>query len=130
MVFVRYREQTAASLILIIVENIALRLIIISDKWKSYISIRNCNNQYNHLTVNHSEIFVDPESGAHPNTFGKNVGCSKVCLQMTFWFHPSDDQSQLIDRYLCEFMLRKWLPEHANPFQIISEVISAFWPLQ
>lgn len=61
-------NRTAASLIPIIEENIAPGSIIISDKWKSYNGIRNCNNQDNHIMVYHSKNFVNPESGAHTNT--------------------------------------------------------------
>lgn len=79
-------NRTAASLIPIIEENIAPGSIIISDKWKSYDSIRNCNNQYNHIMVYHSKNFVNPESGAHTNTV-ERMWVVAVYLQMTIWLH-------------------------------------------
>ena len=41
---------------------------IISDKWRAYSGIESLSQNYNHLQVNHSENFKDPETGAHTNT--------------------------------------------------------------
>lgn len=38
---------------------------IVSDCWRAYGGIENLPEGYQHLTVNHSINFVDPETGAH-----------------------------------------------------------------
>lgn len=61
-------NRTAALLIPILVVNIAPGSIIMSDKWKSYNGNRDYNNQYNHLTENHSNNFLNPERGTRTVT--------------------------------------------------------------
>lgn len=55
-------NRSAASLLPIIVEQIAPGSLLILDQWSSYNSIRNTNQNYNHQTVNHSRHFIDPGS--------------------------------------------------------------------
>lgn len=59
-------KRNATTLLTIIKEWIKPGTTIISDCWKAY----DCLNDegFQHLTVNHSVNFVDPESGAHTNT--------------------------------------------------------------
>lgn len=116
-------NRSADTLMPIIIENIAPGTLIISDQWKSYNGIRNCNKEYNHLTVNHSKNFIDPESGAHTNTVERMWGVTKKAFRKRFGNH-----SQMLDSYLCEFMWRKRLPDQANPFRAILDDIALFWP--
>lgn len=118
-------NRSAASLMPIIINSIAPGTLIISDKWKSYNGIRNCNRNYDHQTVNHSQNFIDPDSGAHTNTVERMWGVAKSSFRRRFGNH-----SQLLDSYLCEFMWRKRLPQQANVFEEILKDIAAFWPPQ
>lgn len=89
------KNRTAALLIPIIVENIAPGSIIMSEKWKSYNGNRDYNNQLNHLMVNQSNNFLDPESGAQTVTVVRmSQGVAKSAIRR-FGNH-----SQLIDNYL------------------------------
>ena len=54
-----------ATLLPIIQHYVAPGTTVITDKWKAYINLQ--NHGYVHLDVNHSQNFVDPESGAHTN---------------------------------------------------------------
>nr|XP_027228456.1 uncharacterized protein LOC113820322 [Penaeus vannamei] len=59
-------DRTSDTLLAVIKERIAPGSIIISDCWKAY----NClsDEGFEHLTVNHSYHFVDPDTQAHTNT--------------------------------------------------------------
>ncbi|XP_046663933.1 uncharacterized protein LOC124356778 isoform X2 [Homalodisca vitripennis] len=118
-------DRSAASLMPIIVERIAPGTRIVSDKWRSYNGIRNANSNYDHNTVNHSENFIDPETGAHTNTVKRMWGVAKSSFRRQYGTH-----SKLLDSYLCEFMWRKRLTEGTNPFEAILQDIAAFWPPQ
>lgn len=75
-------NRTAALLVPIMVENIVPGSIIMSDKWKSYNGNRDNNNQYNHLTVNHSKNFLVPESGVQTVTVVKmSQGVAKSAIR-------------------------------------------------
>ena len=62
-----------------ILEHIAPGSIIISDSWNSYNNIENLNNGYHHLTVNHSENFVDPDTGADTQEIERLWREMKMC---------------------------------------------------
>nr|XP_027219207.1 uncharacterized protein LOC113811624 [Penaeus vannamei] len=59
-------DRTSDTLLAVIKERIAPGSIIISDCWKAY----NClsDEGFEHLTVNHSYHFVDPDTQAHTKT--------------------------------------------------------------
>ena len=68
-------DKTADTLLDIIREYIAPGTAIYSDGWRAYTGIAdipNCN--YSHQVVNHSENFVDPETGTHTNTIEAKWG--------------------------------------------------------
>ena len=72
---------------------------IISDCWRSYIHLEKAG--FEHLTVNHTIEFKNPETGAHTNN-----------IEGT-WFHlkrslPTHGTSQeLLGSYFAEIMWRK-----------------------
>ena len=57
--------RNAQTLLPIIQEYIIPGTTIVSDLWRAYNTIGNIG--YNHLTVDHSLNFVDPNTGAHTN---------------------------------------------------------------
>ena len=90
---------------------------VMSDLWRSYDCLK--DEGYEHITVNHSLNFVDPDTGAH--TQG---------IENTWWgvkrSYPRTGTSQeLIESYLQEFMWRKHYGE--NPFQNILKHIAEIY---
>uniref|UniRef100_A0A914VYD1 ISXO2-like transposase domain-containing protein n=1 Tax=Plectus sambesii TaxID=2011161 RepID=A0A914VYD1_9BILA len=65
--FFAVRDRTAATLLNLIQNHVALGRQIWSDCWRSYSRIAQLPEQYIHLTVNHSEHFTDPMSGVNTN---------------------------------------------------------------
>ena len=77
-----------------------------SDLWKAYDCLK--NEGYDHLTVNHSLNFVNPDTGAH--TQG---------IENTWWgvkrsFPRTGTSKELFDGYLQEYMWRQQYGE--DPF--------------
>ena len=58
-------DRSANTLLPLIQENIADGTKIISDCWPAYNTITSLPQNYQHETVNHSQNFVDPNTGAH-----------------------------------------------------------------
>lgn len=58
------KNRSRATLIPILQRHVRPGSTVVSDCWRAY--VRSLNGLgYNHLTVNHSENFVDPTSGCH-----------------------------------------------------------------
>lgn len=96
---------------------------IYSDCWKSYDDIAILPNmRFEHLTVNHSQNFVDPDTGAHTQNIESLWGKLKAKKRRQSGVHR-----QLFDSYLCEFLWR-----HANRnddlFECIMRDIKEFCP--
>jgi transposase-like protein len=73
--------------------------IVHTDCWKGYLNIDELG--FKHKTVNHSENFVDPKTGAHTNTIeGLWNG---IKLQIA----PRNRNKDLIESHLFEFIWRK-----------------------
>ncbi|XP_067652209.1 uncharacterized protein [Haliotis asinina] len=93
-------DRSADTLIPIIEKYVAKGTTIITDCWKAYSKLGQLG--YTHLTVNHSEHFKDPETGAHTNTIEstwravKNTGLP-----------ASGTTKALYDSYFVEYIFRK-----------------------
>jgi transposase-like protein len=61
--FIAVEDRTANTLVGIIKDKIKPGTTIYSDCWKSYETLT--AEHFDHLTVNHSVNFVDPQTGAH-----------------------------------------------------------------
>ena len=90
---------------------------VMSDLWRSYDCLK--DEGYEHLTVNHSLNFVDPDTGAH--TQG---------IENTWWgvkrsYPRTGTSKELFESYLQEFMWRKHYGE--NPFGNILKHIAELY---
>lgn len=85
-----------------ILKHIEKGSIIISDLWNGYSGIENLNNDYKHLTVNHSENFVDPDTGADTNEIERLWKELKMCNIKNNGIHRIHIYS-----HICEFIWRR-----------------------
>jgi transposase-like protein len=62
------RSRSARTLRRVLRRHILPGTIVITDLWKGYNTQDMIQSGFIHYTVNHSQTFVDPQSGAHTNT--------------------------------------------------------------
>jgi hypothetical protein len=74
--------------------------IIISDCWAAYNNIEEKLNM-EHLTVNHSQTYKDPDTGAHTNTIEGTWNGLKLKIPVR------NRTNKLIDRHLHEYVWRR-----------------------
>ena len=78
---------------------------------------------YKHLTVNHSQNFKDPKTGAHTNTIESLWGKAKMRNKK-----DCGTARSLLDSYMCEFLWR-----HRNKGKdLVAQIykdIGEFYPL-
>lgn len=116
-------DRTAATLKQCIKDTILPKTTVISDLWKAYEGLdRDEDMQYVHLTVNHSQNFIDPISGAYTQTIESVWAAAKRRNKK-----ECGTSRSLLDSYLCEFMYRQRYRE-VDLFQQIFTDIVAFWP--
>lgn len=102
-------DRSAETLVPLIERFIAPGSTIISDCWRAYERLG--ERGYNHLTVNHSVTFKDPETGAHTNTI------EGLWSQVKRMFHHTNRAPGLFTSYLAEFMYRNIHKNSGDLFQ-------------
>ncbi|GAA50963.1 hypothetical protein CLF_105314, partial [Clonorchis sinensis] len=96
-------DRTAVTLMDTIQACIAPGSIIISDIWASYEGIETMiDMNHTHQTVNHTENFVDPTTGAPTQTIESVWHVCKMQNKLQCGTHRS-----LVDSYLCKFVRRQ-----------------------
>ena len=112
-------KRDANTLIPLIQEHILPGTTIISDCWAAYNGIEKLGLGYIHKTVNHSEHFVDPITGAHTQRIESTWHALKRHL-----FPRSGTQKHLYSTYFAEHCIRKkYLTKSPNPFVTFLELI-------
>ena len=104
-------DRSKATLKRVIMETLTEGSIVHSDMWSSYMSIFRNNENFTHDTVNHSENFVNPETGVHTNTIENLWMLLKQSLRRKLL------RSRIhLDLYLAEFCARH---QHKNNYEVI-----------
>ncbi|XP_067685777.1 uncharacterized protein [Haliotis asinina] len=93
-------DRSADTLLPAIEKHVAKGTTIITDCWKAYSKLGQLG--YKRLTVNHSEHFKDPETGAHTNTIESTWRAVKNC-----GLPSSGTQKALYDSYFVEYIFRR-----------------------
>ena len=94
-----------------------------SDEWRAYSSLSFLG--YQHQTVNHSQNFVDPGTGAHTNSVEGYWSCIKRQMRRQGVMNTSND---LFATYLLESLWRKRF-HGQDLFEKLLECIAEQYPL-
>ena len=96
-------DRTKTTLLPIIQRYIRPGTTIMSDEWAAYHDIGTIPG-YTHLTVNHSQNFVNPASGAHTQAIEGHWSCAKRMMRKQGVMNTSSD---LFGSYVMEFLWRR-----------------------
>lgn len=109
-------NRTTATLLNVIKANILPGSTIISNCRKAY----NCLDMegFQHLTVNHSYNFVDPDTGAHTQNIERTW--REVRSNIPRYGH----RELHIDGYIAEFYFKRKYPDHTQRFHKIFKIIA------
>ena len=101
--FSAVEKRDTPTLLKVIKEWVLPGTTIISDCWKAY----NCLNDegFEHMTVNHSVNFVDPETGAHTNSI------ESTWRHLKYFCPEYSREKKSFPGYLAHYMFKK----NANP---------------
>ena len=113
-------ERSKESLLAVIKEYILPGTTIVSDCWKSY----NClaDEGFQHQTVNHSQNFVDPDTGAHTQNIERA------------WRDVRGDvpkfgrKKEHFSGYLAEHLFRRKYPNHKDMYHIFFKYMGQVYP--
>ncbi|XP_076106327.1 uncharacterized protein LOC143074994 [Mytilus galloprovincialis] len=107
--FASVENRTKETLLKLIKDNIKPGTTIISDCWKAYDCLG--SEGFEHLKVNHSVNFVDPETGAHTNSIESTWRALKKSLP------KYGTVKSLYDTYFSQYCVRKkYIIGSDNPF--------------
>ena len=115
-------DRSAQTLLPIIQQSILPGTTIMSDMWAAYGGIGAMGFQ--HLQVNHTYNFVDPNTGAHTQNVENSWMCAKKRNK-----RQHGTRRTMIDSYLCEWMWRQ-RNRNNNLFDKIIQDIVAYFPPQ
>ena len=115
-------KRDAATLVPLIQQYIEPGSVIFLDEWWAYSSLQSLG--YTHHTVNHSQNFVDPNTGAHTQTVERMWGGVKAMMRK-----QRSMNSLLFETYLQEAMWRKKFDTpFCDAFQSIISHITQQYP--
>ena len=113
-------SRDKATLLPIIQDRILPGTCVMSDLWRAY----DCLNDegFQHLTVNHSLNFVDPDTGAHTQNIENTLWVAKRSLPQT------GRSRDMFENYLLEFLWRRHYRTHDSfPFFVFLEHIAEIY---
>lgn len=90
-------------LIPLIAHHVRIGSNIISDEWRAYRSLPALG--YNHMTVNHSRWYVDPQTGAHT----QHIERAWRSIKEQVWRQRGNQTECLLSDHLCLIEWTEWL---------------------
>lgn len=114
-------NRSATELIPKIIRTVLPGTTIMSDEWAAYRSLP--QHGYIHQTVNHSQNFVDPHTGAHTQTIEGFWGNAKHMMKS---MHGSS--AAQLPSHLDEIMFR-WNHKNEDVFALLLQIMAHFYPV-
>ena len=96
-------DRTRATLLPIIQQYVRPGTTIMSDEWAAY-NVIGSTPGYTHQTVNHSENFVDPTTGAHTQAIEGHWSCTKRMMRKQGVMNTSQS---MFPSYMLECLWRR-----------------------
>lgn len=100
------RHRSTRHLLPLIKKHVHRGSCVISDGWRSYRCLQ--DEGYNHLTVNHQDVFVDPVTGAHTQNLERFWGICKS----TIWRQRGNRTQKLLRDHLDVIEWTYWRENH------------------
>ena len=97
-------DRSATTLLPIIRNHVRQGSIIHTDLWRGYSRLQDELGNL-HFTVNHSQTFVDEETGAHTNTIEGSWNGLKICIS------PRNRVRNGIEQHIASY---KWFKTHKS----------------
>ena len=121
VVLLTVRNRSAAELIPKIVRAVLPGTTIVSDEWAAYRALP--QHGFNHITVNHSQNFVNPVTGAHTQTIEGFWGNAKHIFKSM-----RGSSAIQLSAHLDEIMFR-WNHKGEDLFELLMSQIAHFYPV-
>nr|XP_055075303.1 uncharacterized protein LOC129454751 [Misgurnus anguillicaudatus] len=118
------KKRSRRHLIPIVVKYVNPGTTIISDEWRAYRRVL-ANMGYNHFTVNHSQWFVDPHSGAHT----QHIERAWLKYKTGIWRLRGNRTEKMLKEHLSLIEWTHWLGDkhkHGPLGRLIKDISSAF----
>lgn len=114
-------QRNTATLQPLIQKHVERGSVIMTDSWSAYNNLETLG--YEHLTVNHSQNFVDPQTFANTQTIESSWRFLRHTLERSGIRHEH------LDMHLCEFLFRRECKKRDfDPFSQIIYTISLLYP--
>lgn len=118
---VEVEHRNADTLLPILQKYVRPGSIIMSDLWRAYFRIDKLPEGYEHYTVNHSENFVDPESGACTNLIESNWQKFKSRHKEEY-----GTRRTLLTSYVSQFLWRKSFSGPDSMYHLWSQIAGQY----
>ncbi|XP_045476997.1 uncharacterized protein LOC123682436 isoform X2 [Harmonia axyridis] len=113
-------NHTSETLIGIIRRYVLPGTTIMTDCWRGYNSLEDYG--YRHFTVNHSENFVDHQTGANTQTF------ERLWVEVRRHVPKAGFRREALSGYLAEVLFRRWIPCYARRRHIFWKAAATLYP--
>lgn len=97
------KKRNKNTLLPIIKKHVKRRSLVVSDEWRAYTSLS--QEGYRHVRVNHSQSYVDPQTGLHT----QHIERAWQTYKREIWRMRANRSESTLKKYLCFIEWTYWL---------------------